>query len=168
MQLTAICKDELISCYRRLVDVLRSRETRPNNSKLPVAKRTEENSDKTIVLFIQGFNTNFNLNKRILLRMKLIVVLLFTAFMQVNARSYSQNVTLNEHNASLEKLFSKIKEQTGYLFLYNQEWIKMANKVDIVVKNAPLENVLNSCFANQPLTYTIVNKTIVLKQKDTY
>jgi TonB-linked SusC/RagA family outer membrane protein len=168
MQLTAICKDELISCYKRLVDVLRSRETRLNNSKLPVSPHTEENSKKTIVLLTQGFSTNFNLNKQILLRMKLIVILLFTVFLQVNARSYAQNVTLNEHNASLEKLFSKIKEQTGYLFLYNQEWIRMANKVDIVVKNAPLENVLNSCFTNQPLTYTIVNKTIVLKLKDTY
>ncbi|HEY0244823.1 MAG TPA: SusC/RagA family TonB-linked outer membrane protein, partial [Mucilaginibacter sp.] len=100
--------------------------------------------------------------------MKLIVVLLFAAFIQVNATTNAQTVTLNEHNVSLEKLFGKIKQQTGYLFLYNQEWIKMAKKVDIVVSNAPLDEVLNTCFSNQPLTYAIINKTIVLKLKDQY
>ncbi|SDP76390.1 TonB-linked outer membrane protein, SusC/RagA family [Mucilaginibacter sp. OK268] len=166
MHLTAICKNTLVHCYKTVVDALLFRKIRNIiNSRFPVLPQASENFEK--VLVFKGFS-NFSINKRILLRMKLIVLLVFTTFIQVSASTYAQNVTLNEHNASLAKVFSKIKEQTGYLFLYNQEWIAMARKVDIVVNKAPLEEVLNACFSNQPLTYAIVNKTIVLKLKENY
>jgi len=164
MHLTAICKNALVLCYKKPVNALLFRITRyKTNSKQPATFCVAAISEKA--RSTAGFS-NFSFNNRILLRMKLSFILLFIAIIQVNASTYAQNVTLNEHNASLEKVFAKIKEQTGYLFLYNQEWIKMASKVNIVVNDAPLQEVLNSCFNNQPLTYAIVNKTIVLKLKD--
>ncbi|MDB5111124.1 MAG: SusC/RagA family TonB-linked outer membrane protein [Mucilaginibacter sp.] len=165
MQLTAICKNVLLYYYNRLVYVVNYRKNRLNNSiRLPAY--ADDNAKKTGTFFLELFNSS--LTKRFILRMWIIAVLLFTVIAQVNATGYAQNVTFNQHHVSLKKLFSKINEQTGYLFLYNQEWIKLANKVDIVANNAPLEEVLNACFKNQPLTYTIVNKTIVLQLKPQY
>lgn len=109
--------------------------------------------------------TSTGFTRKLLLQMKIITVLLFLGLMEVHASTSAQNLTINQHNTSLEKVFTEIKKQTGYLFLYNQEWIKLSKNVDINVKNVPLNVVLDICFANQPLTYTIVDKTIVLQLK---
>src|SRR5690606_24844008 len=37
--------------------------------------------------------------------------------------------------------------------------------VSIDAKNAPLETVLEQCFKNQPITYEIVDKTIIVKPR---
>jgi len=45
--------------------------------------------------------------------------------------------------------------------------MELAQPVDVDMKNKPLDQVLKVCFSNQPYTYEIVNKTIVLKLKET-
>ena len=100
-----------------------------------------------------------------LTRMNLVLAILFTVFFQARAVEVTPGITITKHNAQLSTVFGEIKKQTNYLFLYNKEWVNMANKVDIDVKNAPLDKVLSICFANQPLTYSIVDKTIVLQLK---
>jgi len=85
--------------------------------------------------------------------------------MHVSAVSYSQNVTLSEKNVSLQKIFRQINKQANYYFLYTDELLQKTNKVSIEVNNAPLETVLQECFANQPFTYQIYDHTIILKPK---
>lgn len=97
--------------------------------------------------------------------MKLTSVILLVFSMHVSAVSYSQNVTLSEKNVSLQKIFRQINKQVNYNFLYTDELLEKTNKVSIEVTNAPLETVLKACFANQPFTYQIFDKTIVLKPK---
>jgi TonB-dependent SusC/RagA subfamily outer membrane receptor len=70
---------------------------------------------------------------------------------------------LSENNASLEKIFRELKRQTVYDFWYESKLLKNAKKVDIQVKDASIEEVLNICFQNQLLTYSIVEKTIIVK-----
>lgn len=101
--------------------------------------------------------------KQQLLTMKLTAIMLLAACLQVSAGGYAQNVTLSEKNAPLEKIFQEIKKQTGYSFLYSSEVLKQARKVDIEVRDAPLTAVLNKCFINQPLTWEIDEKTIIVK-----
>jgi len=101
-----------------------------------------------------------------LLVMNLTVILVVAACLQVSARGYSQKmITLSEKNAPLETVFKDIRKQTGYTFFCKYEWLQQARKVDIEVKNVPLEEVLNICFKDQPLTYTIIKQTIIVKQK---
>ncbi|MFA6083850.1 TonB-dependent receptor [Mucilaginibacter sp.] len=97
--------------------------------------------------------------------MNLMVTLLFAVFFQAQAVEVMPGITITKHHASLTTVFGEIKKQTNYLFLYNQELITLANEVDVNVKDAPLDKVLNLVFANQPLTYSIVDKTIVLHLK---
>jgi len=97
--------------------------------------------------------------------MKITAFILMVFGLQVSANTMAQNVTLSEHKAPLEKVLNEIKQQTGYVFFYNQEWLKQAQPVDVDVKNMPLEQALKACFKNQPYSYEIVNKTIVLKLK---
>lgn len=98
--------------------------------------------------------------------MKLTFLLLTVAFLQVSARGFSQQVTLHLKEAPLEKVFREIERQTGYGFLFTKRMLSAAPKVTIEVRNAPLEQVLQLCFKDRPLTYSIVDKTIVVKQRE--
>jgi len=98
--------------------------------------------------------------------MKITVILIFTACLAVNAKGLSQNVTLSERNAPLTKVLNEIRKQTGYTFLYTGTQLSIAGKVTINVKDEALEKALELCFSNQPFTFTIIEKTIVIKPRE--
>jgi TonB-linked SusC/RagA family outer membrane protein len=98
--------------------------------------------------------------------MKFSAVFLLAACLQVHAIGFSQKLSLTRHKATLEQVFKEIRKQTGYLFFYDLEWLQKATPVTIDVKNASLKEVLDQCLAGQPLTYNIVDKTIVLSLKE--
>ncbi|HEY6081878.1 MAG TPA: SusC/RagA family TonB-linked outer membrane protein, partial [Chitinophagaceae bacterium] len=97
--------------------------------------------------------------------MKLSFVFLIIA-MQVSAKGYSQAITLSGQNAPITKVFRQIEKESGYLFWYENKLLKNTNKVSIDIKNVSIKEALDECFKNQPLTYTIVGKTIVIKEKN--
>ncbi|MGJ7033291.1 TonB-dependent receptor [Niabella hirudinis] len=98
--------------------------------------------------------------------MRLAVVLLIVACLKVNANGFAQRVNIHVANTSIEKVFREIKKQTGYLFLYDEDLIKKARKVTLSASDRTLEAVLQDCFEGQPLTYRIINKTIIVKSKE--
>src|SRR5437016_3062888 len=102
---------------------------------------------------------------KILLMSKLTIVLLIAVCLHASAAGFSQTVSLSEKNASLEKVFLKIREQTRYTFAYTKAQLLKANAVTIVVSHAPLDEVLRLCFRDQPLEYTIISKTVVIFNK---
>lgn len=97
--------------------------------------------------------------------MKLSFLFILAACLQVSARGYSQRVTIREDNISLQRVFEEIRRQTGIQFLYADEVIRSARTVSLSVKRETVENVLNYCFRDQSLTYTITDNTIVVKRK---
>jgi TonB-dependent starch-binding outer membrane protein SusC len=99
-----------------------------------------------------------------LLIMKFTAIILLSACLAANARGYSQKVTLSEKNALLDKVFKEIKKQTGYKFLYTDEMMQKAGRISIEVTSVELYDALNNIFKNQPLTYSIVDKVIVIRE----
>jgi TonB-linked SusC/RagA family outer membrane protein len=97
---------------------------------------------------------------------QLLLLVLLTFFTKVNAASTNQYVTLNEKNVSLEKVLLEIRSQTGYDFIYNARLLKDSKPVTIVVQNEFFKKVLEDALKDQPLTYTIIENTIVLKKVD--
>lgn len=91
------------------------------------------------------------------------IVLLF--FLQLGMTAFAQKVNILAHNMPFDKFVSLVKSQTGYSFFYNHDWLKQARPVTLNAKDMPLIDVLRACFENQPFSYAIVNKTIVLKLK---
>jgi TonB-dependent starch-binding outer membrane protein SusC len=104
--------------------------------------------------------------KKLLLAMKLTAIILLTASVMASAKGKSQGVSISMKDAPLEKVFKEIKRQTGYSFMYTGTMLKEAKKVSIDVKNYSLEQALDVCLANQPFSYTIIDKTIVLKPRE--
>ncbi|HLT81656.1 MAG TPA: SusC/RagA family TonB-linked outer membrane protein [Cyclobacteriaceae bacterium] len=89
----------------------------------------------------------------------------FFLFVVATAEAVSQNVTINERNAPLEKIFREIKRQTGYVFFYNQEFLRKARNVTVQLRDAPLTDALDQCLKGQPLSYVIENKSIIITEK---
>lgn len=102
------------------------------------------------------------LHARILLKLKLTLIILTTVILQSSAASFAQ-ITINEKSASLESILHKIRKQSGYDFFYSNIMLKNTKPVSISVKNVPVEEVLKIAFKDQPLSYTIDQKAIVLR-----
>jgi len=103
---------------------------------------------------------------KILLIMKLIIVMMTTCLMQVTAATFAQKLTYSKKGASLEEIFKEIKKQTGYNVLYSPEKVDDTKKIDVYFKEAALPEVLEKVVSGQALEYTINDKNISLKPKE--
>jgi hypothetical protein len=116
--------------------------------------------------FIKSLALPWRLPKQTLLIMRWTAFFLLIAGLKVSATGYTQTITLNERDVTLQMVFVEIYNQTGYQFFYKDELLNKAGKIDIVVKDATLDQVLAICFKDKPFTYTIVNKAIVVMAKE--
>ncbi len=113
-----------------------------------------------------AWDENFpRLLKKTLLMMKLTVLLMTVALLQVHASGYSQTVTISSTDAPLDRIFQEIRKQTGYSFLYTDEQMVQGRKVTLQLKNASLKETLDACFQGQALTYTLSDKVVIVKRK---
>jgi TonB-linked SusC/RagA family outer membrane protein len=92
------------------------------------------------------------------------ILLIFSLHLSANTAA-QENITLKAKGASLFKIFTDIKKQTGYNFFLAEESMQLAKPVDIDVKNANLKTVLEICFKDQPFNYSISGKNIIVTVK---
>jgi TonB-linked SusC/RagA family outer membrane protein len=97
--------------------------------------------------------------------MRLSYFLCLISFMQVSAASVAQKITLDKNDASLKETLNDIRRQSGYSIFYDVDLINNAKKISIRVKDASLTEALNRCFLNQPFSYKIEKKTILITPK---
>ena len=97
--------------------------------------------------------------------MKLTIVFLTFALVQVSANGLSQKVTISKQNANLVKIFEAFEAQTPYVFVYRNQDIAKGKPLNVDLKEVQLEDALKIVLQNGPLTYEIINKTIVLSLK---
>ena len=98
--------------------------------------------------------------------MKLTGILLLILTMHVNAASFGQKVSITQRNTNLKMIFKEIRKQTGFYFIYSNEILERAKPLTIDVTDKDLNAVLQEVFSNQPLSYTIQDKIIIVKFKD--
>lgn len=106
------------------------------------------------------------IQKPILIAMKLTALLLLIGSLHVCASTHSQTITYEGKDVPLSKLFGVIKQQTGYGVFGNARLLKNAHRVSVSANNMPLPEFLHIAFRDQPLTYRILDKTIVLYEKE--
>ena len=102
---------------------------------------------------------------KILLIMKLTTIFLLAICLQTFAKGYAQKITLSRSNVSLKTLFKEIERQSDYQFFYKESLLKNAKNVNIKVFNASIEEVLAICLNDQPLTWSLVDKIVVIKKQ---
>ena len=102
---------------------------------------------------------------KIMLVMKLTTVILIGAFLQLSANTNAQLINYTGKSVKLEKVFEAIKEQTGYVFFYDDADIKNAAPVNIQLSGATVNTALPQVLRNQPFDYNIQGKTVVISRK---
>jgi TonB-linked SusC/RagA family outer membrane protein len=98
--------------------------------------------------------------------MKLTAVFLLAISMNVSAIGYPQEVTLHLSHTSLENVFKHIRKQTGYVFFYKSNILKGVPNVTIAVNKASVKETMELCLLSLPLSYTIIDQTIVVRAKE--
>lgn len=96
--------------------------------------------------------------------MKLTTVLVFIMAMGAFASGKAQKVTLSVKNANIKEVFSKLKTQTNYRFLYNEELLKQVKPITVHLVNKEIDDVLDRILAGSSLTYRIRKENITLVQ----
>jgi TonB-linked SusC/RagA family outer membrane protein len=94
--------------------------------------------------------------------LQLLIALI--SFSTASAIVKAQEINLKVKDATLESVFNEIKKQTGYGFFYDKADVTNA-KITITIKNAGLKETLDQCFKDQPYSYEVFDKTIVVKRK---
>lgn len=98
--------------------------------------------------------------------MRIVTLIMTLACIQAAAKGYAQQITISEKNAPLKKVFNSIQKQTKYIVWYEDKVLDGTHNVDISLDHATLQQALDQCFKDQPVTYTLVDKTIVVQKKD--
>lgn len=105
-------------------------------------------------------------NRRItktLLVMKLTIFFLITACLQVSAKSSNaQTVTFKGKDVPLEKVFAAIRQQTVFVFLYNDTLLKDAKPVTIDARHVSVMQLLDQVLKEQGLKYIVESRTIIV------
>jgi TonB-linked SusC/RagA family outer membrane protein len=88
---------------------------------------------------------------------KLTVVLLSACLLESLLANCQRGplITLTEKNVPLRKALDDIGQQTGFSFFGEGDWPKAAHPVSFSVTKVSLADVLDICFTDQPLVYSV-------------
>jgi TonB-linked SusC/RagA family outer membrane protein len=104
--------------------------------------------------------------KKWLMRINFTCILLFFAFMQSALATRAQKISLSHKNVPIETVFTDIRKQSGYDFIYPKNLVKNSKLVSIHANNEDLRDVLIELFQDQSFTYSLENRTIVVKERE--
>src|SRR5690606_20745978 len=100
-----------------------------------------------------------------LLTMKLTILFTFLITINVSAYTYGQRIDLHVKNATLESVLKNIQKQSDYNFLFNNDYLKAANRVTLAIRNMDIVEALPLIFKDQPYDYRVRGKMITLIPK---
>jgi len=98
--------------------------------------------------------------------MKLTTLFLVALYLHLGATGFGQKVTISGKNLPLEKVFTMIKKQTGYVFFYDYNIFQETKPVTLNLKEADIEDAMRVCLWGQDLDFNITNKTISVVKKE--
>ncbi len=102
---------------------------------------------------------------KMLLVMKLTFFLITAAILHASAEGYAQRITWAGNNVPVEKVFSAIRQQSGYTIVASRDVLRNAHPVTLNVKNADIRDFLDMVIKDQPLKYTIEQRSIFISPK---
>jgi len=90
--------------------------------------------------------------------------LLLLAALLATAGTYAQEISFSEKDAPLNKVFNIIKQQSGFDFFYKGNDINNI-RVTATVNKASIDQVLTLILKDQPFTYVLSDKTVIIRKK---
>jgi len=103
--------------------------------------------------------------RQTLLVMRITALILLVGLLQVSASSLAQKISIDKKNTSIQSVLNEISKQSGYDFFYDANALKKIKPVSISIQNADLNEAVKKSLSGLPLSYSIENKTVVIKEK---
>jgi TonB-linked SusC/RagA family outer membrane protein len=103
------------------------------------------------------------------LALKHLLLTVLLAGLHITALARVQDVPLNVtvNNAKLETVFKIIRQQSDYLFIFRDEnMARVKSNITLQLRNATIQEVMDRCLEGLPLTYRIVDKTVILMKPE--
>jgi len=102
-----------------------------------------------------------------LLAMKITFMLLLVSVFQLSASVYSQNTRFDMKlaNKTLIEVFEEIRNNSEFSFVYDLDDVESITDINVSEQEATVEEILNSCLEDTNLTYEVIDKVVVVKQK---
>ncbi len=89
------------------------------------------------------------------------------ALLMSHSVAEAQRLSIQIKNGSLTDLFKEIRTQTKYDFIYDNDVLRTAKKINVSVKDGSVDEILKHSFEGQALTYTIDKNMVVVKLSPT-
>ena len=97
------------------------------------------------------------------LMMRLTIVLTILLTMNVFGTVNSQTVNLKCENTPLREVFRSLKQQTGYLFVFNEEEIDRTHRVSVDIHDYTLVQTMDEVLRGLPYSYELLSDMVVIK-----
>ena len=98
--------------------------------------------------------------------MKLTTLILLASLLQVSATTLAQKVTFKQRNVTIEKLLLEIRKQTAHDVFFEDDRLRTDCRIDVDFYQSSLEEVLNAIVKGTTLSYSVDEKTVVIKEKE--
>src|SRR5690606_25308919 len=72
---------------------------------------------------------------------------------------------INRKNVSIQEVLNHLKRHTDYAFVHNSELLKQ-RKININLNDVSLKEALDECFKDSPFEYSILDKNVLIRQKE--
>ena len=103
--------------------------------------------------------------KRSFLSITVLSVLFMLCTLSAVAQDSEPKITLSVKDQPIREIFRIIHTQTGLNVVVSEKIISGVKNITIDVKDMPVKQVLEKCFNNGDLSYSIVDGTIVIRKK---
>lgn len=102
--------------------------------------------------------------KTFLVMRLILFIITFSVAQTFAVETYSQNakVNLNVANQTVKEVLGEIQGQTEFFFMFNSKIVDVERRVDIRAENEKISQVLSKLFDGTDVSYTVVDKQIVL------
>lgn len=93
----------------------------------------------------------------------LVIIICGLSLLSSYGKSYSQNakLTFDFENTSIETVLQYIEDRSDYSFMYDNNKIDVARKVNIRVKDEPISSILDHLF-NHEVRYQLIGKHVII------
>lgn len=103
---------------------------------------------------------------KLLIMLKISLLLLMITVSQAGASVFAQKASIKANKITLKEVFTELRKQTGYHFLYLTEDLRDTHPVSLDFKQTDLEKILQYCFADQPIDYQIRRNRVLISRRE--
>ncbi len=120
---------------------------------------------KNVLIFFQDIGRR----QKLLLKMKLTLLILFLAFMQLSASVYSQTTrfSFDMNRKQVVEVLREIEEQSNFRFFYQREQVNVERVVSISVQQNTVDEILSALFENQGIRYKVLDNDLIVLTPET-